>query len=223
MKLESLRKHRRFSRWFAGAFGMNTVLIAGLALPFAVVATSSLKNAAAISILFACITIPTVLLAFLIGKYLPKLLAPVVYSLFSMALLLACTPLINPISPGLSNTLGIYIPILAVNSSLFVLCEQYSAPCSRPIFALVDAVMYSVGFAFAMGLIACIREWLGNGTLWGVAVPGLPFKLAGLQFAFAGFILAAVFSAFFRFVKRTIIWLYYRHDNPLHPKQKTAR
>lgn len=213
MKLEKLKQTRRRGRWFDGIFGRNPVLCCGLALPFAVMVTTSLRSSVSISILLACSLIPTVLLASLVGRFLPSWFSPVVYTLFTMVVVVACVPLILPISPEVADSLGIYVPILSVNTILLTLCARYERPADRPVMALVDAVAYSLGFALAMCLIAFFRELLGAGSLWGVPVP-LPFKAEGVQIAFAGFIAVALFSALVRFLRRAALVFSYRRHNP---------
>ena len=213
MKLEKLKRARRRGRWFDGIFGRNPILVCGLALPFAMMVTNNLKNSVSISILMACSLIPTVLLASLIGGKLPRWLSWAVYALFSMALVIAFQPLTAAIAPEVGDSLGIYVPILSVNTILLTLCARYERPADRPVMALVDAAAYSLGFALAMCLIAFFRELLGAGSLWGVPVP-LPFKAEGVQLAFAGFIAVALLSALVRFLRRAALVFSYRRHNP---------
>lgn len=213
MKLEKLKRARRRGRWFDGIFGRNPVLCCGLALPFAVMVTTSLRSSVSISILLACSLIPTVLLASLVGRFLPRWFSPVVYTLFAMVVVVACVPLILPISPEVADSLGIYVPILSVNTILLTLCARYERPADRPVMALVDAAAYSLGFALAMCLIAFFRELLGAAPCGGVPVP-LPSKAEGVQIAFAGFIAVALLSALVRFLRRAALVFSYRRHNP---------
>ncbi|MEM1485408.1 Rnf-Nqr domain containing protein [Oscillospiraceae bacterium PP1C4] len=213
MKLEKLRNYRKYSRWVDGIFSKNPILIGGLALPFAVMITNNLKSSVSVSILLACSLIPTVLLASLVGKYLPEWGAMMVYTMFSMALVIASIPLILPISPEVVDSLGIYIPIIAINTIMLSLCSRYAKDTRKPVMALVDAVTYSIGFALVMCIVAFVRELFGNNTIWGVPA-SLPFKISGLQIAFAGFIIVAFLSALLRFIKRTALLVFYRHYNP---------
>ena len=98
MKLERVRAVRKRSRWFDGLLTHNPVLVGGMAIPFAVVITTSLKNSVSISILLACSLVPTVLLASLAGARLPRWGAPILYKLFYLARIVACVPLILPIA-----------------------------------------------------------------------------------------------------------------------------
>ncbi len=213
MNLESLRKHRRRSRWVEGLFQKNPILVCGLALPFAIMVTNNLKNSVSISILMACSLIPTVLLASLVGHRLPKWLSWAVYALFSMVLVIAFQPLTAAVAPEVGDSLGIYVPILSLNTVMFALCGRYSQPGHRPILALMDSLSYSLGFALAMCLLAAIREFLGNNTIWGVAVK-FPVRFTGVQIAFSGFILLALLAALLQFLRRVFLLHLYRRDNP---------
>ena len=93
------------------------------------------------------------------------------------------------------------------------LCGRYADSRRKPVFALVDAVSYSAGFALIMCLLALLREWLGTGNIWGVPVRA-PFTLSGIQITFTGFILLALLSAAARFLRRAALLLIYRRDNP---------
>lgn len=213
MKLERVKAVRKRSRWFDGLLTHNPVLVGGMAIPFAVVITTSLKNSVSISILLACSLVPTVLLASLAGARLPRWGAPILYTLFSLALIVACVPLILPISPEVADSLGIFVPLLSVNTLLLTLCGRYADSRRKPVFALVDAVSYSAGFALIMCLLALLREWLGTGNIWGVPVRA-PLTLSGIQITFTGFILLALLSAAARFLRRAALLLIYRRDNP---------
>lgn len=213
MNLKKVRTYKKYSRYCEGFFSKNPVLISGLALPFAVMVSVNLKSAVALSITMAGTVIPTVLLASLIGQKLPKWICAIIYTVFSMVMVVTCAALILPMFPEIVDALGVYIPIVAVNTMLLWLCSKYSSDKPSPWMALVDAVMYSLGFAFAICLISLLREYFGNNTIWGVAV-NFPIKFSGLQIAFSGFILVAFLNAGFRGLKRLILFAVYRHSNP---------
>lgn len=206
MNLARIRTYRKHSRWSDGLFWKNHVLIGGLALPLAIIVSHNLKSAAAISILMACSLVPTVLFALLIGRRLPQWIASMLYMGMALALVVASEPLILPIAPGINDTLGVYLPILSVNTVLSTLCARAASKRVRPFLLMVDAVVYSAGFALAMALIACVRELFGSNTIWGIAVK-FPIRTRGMQIAFAGFILVALFGALFRSLHRVVIAL----------------
>lgn len=220
MNLEKLRIHKAHSRWLEGVFYQNPVLVRGLALPFAIMITSNLKNGVAISILMACSLIPCVLLSTLVGQKLPKWIILMICALFSMVLIMASLPLVMPISPEITDSLGIYIPILSLNSILSFLCLRHRKN-PHTILALVDALTYSAGFALALCIISGLRELFGANTLWGIPVQ-LPLKLSGLQYAFSGFIVTALLCAFFQAFGRCVRGRVYRKANPSSEREVHA-
>ena len=69
----------------------------------------------------------------------------------------------------MSKQLGPYIPLIIVNCIIICRCEVCAS--KQGVFtALSDAVGTSVGFALALGALATVREVLGSGTWFDVAV-----------------------------------------------------
>lgn len=217
MNLEKLRIHKAHSRWLEGFFVQNPVFTRGLALPFAIVVTNNLKYGVAVSILMACSLVPCVLLSRLIGQRLPKWPMLMICALLSMVIIMMALPLVTPISAEITDTLGIYIPILSLNSIISFLCLRHRRNQSF-LLALVDAITYSCGFALALCLISALRELWGANTIWGIPV-SLPLKMGGLQIAFSGFLVTALLSALFRAIERCFRARIYRLSNPSAGKE----
>jgi electron transport complex protein RnfE len=69
----------------------------------------------------------------------------------------------------MSRQLGPYVPLIIVNCLIISRCEICSSKQSLGV-ALADGVGMSIGFALALASIATVREILGSGTWFGVAV-----------------------------------------------------
>lgn len=214
MKLEKLKAHRRRSRWLDGFFWKNPIFMGGLALPFAILSTTTLKSALAISTAISCSLVATVLLSQIIGRLFPKMICFCVYAVFSMGIIVGCSPIINLLSPDLLDSLGIYVPIAAVNSIVTLLCSRSFESGYGPFRALADSVVYSLGATMALCIIGAVRELLGVNMIWGVSVE-LPIRMSGFQIAFAGFLVTAFGSAVFHVIRRIVLLAHYRRENPL--------
>lgn len=71
--------------------------------------------------------------------------------------------------PALSKALGIFVPLIVVNCIVLGRAEAFA--CKQPVFlSILDALGMGIGFTLALLLISCIREMLGNGTLWGLVI-----------------------------------------------------
>ncbi len=69
----------------------------------------------------------------------------------------------------MSKTLGPYIPLIIVNCLIICRCEVCAS--KQSVFtAASDAVGQSIGFGLALGSIAMVRELLGTGGLFGIAI-----------------------------------------------------
>ncbi len=73
--------------------------------------------------------------------------------------------------PSLYQSLGIFIPLIVVNCIILARAEAFASKNS-PVAALVDGIGMGAGFTIAITLIGCVRELLGNGTLFGTAILG---------------------------------------------------
>ncbi len=69
----------------------------------------------------------------------------------------------------MSRQLGPYVPLIIVNCLIISRCEICSSKQTMGV-ALADGVGMSLGFALALASIATVREILGSGTWFGVAV-----------------------------------------------------
>ncbi|MEJ2642013.1 MAG: electron transport complex subunit RsxE [Desulfosarcinaceae bacterium] len=69
----------------------------------------------------------------------------------------------------MSKTLGPYIPLIIVNCLIICRCEVCASK-QGPVVAAADAIGQSLGFGLGLTSIAVVREILGTGALFGVAI-----------------------------------------------------
>ena len=72
----------------------------------------------------------------------------------------------------LYQSLGIFLPLIAVNCIIFARAEMF-ANKNNVIDSILDAIGSGVGFTLALLAIASIREILGSGTWFGISLPWL--------------------------------------------------
>ena len=77
--------------------------------------------------------------------------------------------------PILSESLGIFIPLIVVNCIILGRAEGYAS--KNPLIpSIADAIGMGIGFTLALIAIAFLRELLGSGTLLGQNIMGGGFK-----------------------------------------------
>ena len=76
--------------------------------------------------------------------------------------------LIQAYAPALASSLGIFIPLIAVNCIVFARAETFAMK-NGIVHSAVDGFAMGIGFTLSLSLIATLREFLGSGsvTLWG--------------------------------------------------------
>ncbi|MBU0759152.1 MAG: electron transport complex subunit E [Candidatus Omnitrophica bacterium] len=84
--------------------------------------------------------------------------------------------------PVLSNSLGIFVPLIVVNCIVLGRAEAFASRHGM-VKSVFDGLGMGVGFTIALVIISSIRELLGNGTVLGLIVakgfePALLFILA---------------------------------------------
>lgn len=71
--------------------------------------------------------------------------------------------------PSLNASLGLYIPLIVVNCLILARAEAFASKNS-PIDAIFDGIGMGLGFTVALGFLGLVREFIGAGTLFNVAV-----------------------------------------------------
>ena len=71
--------------------------------------------------------------------------------------------------PSINEALGIFIPLIVVNCILFARVESFASK-NKPLASAVDAFGMGVGFTLGLVTIGIIREFLGSGSIFGLAL-----------------------------------------------------
>lgn len=70
---------------------------------------------------------------------------------------------------SINKALGIYIPLIVVNCIILGRAESFACK-NTPIASIYDGIGIGLGFTCGLTLLGCVRELLGAGSLFGVAV-----------------------------------------------------
>ena len=98
--------------------------------------------------------------------------------------------------PDLYSTLGIFIPLIVVNCILLGRAEAFASK-HGVIDSLFDGLGIGLGFTVALTLLGSVREFLGTGKVFGLAIypesyAPLLFILAPGAFIVLGLLIALV-------------------------------
>ena len=98
--------------------------------------------------------------------------------------------------PSLYDALGIYIPLIVVNCILLGRAEAFAAK-NGPVPSFFDGLGMGLGFTLALTILGGVREFLGTGKLFDIAIMPeqygmLIFVLAPGAFIALGYLIAIV-------------------------------
>ena len=98
--------------------------------------------------------------------------------------------------PALYATLGLFIPLIVVNCILLGRAEAFAAK-NGPLSSFFDGLGMGLGFTIALTLLGAVREFLGTGKIFNIAVVPeqygmLIFVLAPGAFIALGYLIAIV-------------------------------
>ena len=198
-----LKRYRMLVQRFDGLLTRTPVITYGLAIPFAVMGTVDTRAAFTLSVGMMVISLLSTMVGWLLkrmgqGREVCMLVTAILSSLTLSGL--SRIPLEGFHLPV--GTLGIYFPLLAVNTLTFFLVTRCDE--KEPLLKnLGQSVRFVLSFAFFVLTVSIFRELLGKGTIFGIKVLNSP-QITTVLMPFFGFILVGMLSAFFRQMNRTV-------------------
>ena len=198
-----LRRYKKLVDRFDGLLTRTPVITYGLAIPFAVMGTVDTRAAFALSVGMMVISLLSSAVGWGLkragqGREVCMLVTAVLSSLALSAL--SRMPLGSFHLPV--GMLGIYFPLLAVNTLTFFLVTRCDE--SKPLLEnLAQAFRFVLAFVLFVMAVSVFRELVGKGSIFGVKVLS-SLEISTVLMPFFGFILVGMLSAFCRLLNRMI-------------------
>ncbi len=189
------QKDNIFIRIYNGLLRENptAVLCIGLCPSLAVSVTA--KGALAMGIITAFVLILTETIASLLKKLIPEKGRLLMYLVLSACFTTIFKLFLNAFFPDISEMLGIFVALTAVNGIIFSRIDNYALD-HNPVLSFFDAVGMGAGFTLVITVLGCIREILGLGTIFGFRVLFTQYTISITALAPGGFFILACIIAF---------------------------
>lgn len=160
-----------------GLWKDNPIFVLALGLCPALAVSSSMFNAFGMGLATTFVLLGSNVMVSLLRNVVPSKIRIPVYIVIIATFVSIIDKLVEAFSPALSDSLGIFIPLIVVNCLILARAESFASKNS--VFASVtDALGMGAGFTIALAAIAFFREVLGDGRLFGYAIPYLVDKPA---------------------------------------------
>lgn len=182
-----------------GLFRDNTVLSAGMIISPVIICTTSFRDSLALVYAFSVITFLADILAYFIPEKLPYALRVILTSAISSLLYVPVRELTMMIYPESVERIGIYFPLIAVNS-LIVYQTQNRFLNLNFRELLGNLVFYILGFDTVMLVSGALRELIAYGTI-NNKVMNINITVAGAGLPFGGFIILGIMCGIYRKIR----------------------
>lgn len=171
----------------------NPLLFEAIGLCPVVAITTSLNSALFLAVVTAVEMVVCEVLASLLLKNVRRYWRVALYVLFGVGIIFPITYITNRFFPQMSINLGVYLPLMAVNSLIALHCERVAVKRSVK-DSLIDALSASISYGVVAILVGIIREILANGTIMGIEL-NIPVKFSALNMPFGALIILGFMAA----------------------------
>lgn len=188
------KKDNIFRRLYYGFLKENPTLFLYLGLcPTLAVSTTAVYALAMGAFTTAVLILSNVLVS-ICKKIIPKEERLLFYLLIAAALTVSGQLFLKAYFPDISQGLGIFLPLTAVNGIIYDRAENCAYSCN-PGIALFDGIGMGIGYTFVITLLGSIREVIAFGTIFGYRLIPNGYTISIAALAPGGFILLAFIMA----------------------------
>jgi electron transport complex protein RnfE len=140
------------------------VLLLGMC-PTLATTTSAVNGAGMGAATMAVLVMSNVIIA-AVKNLIPSKIRIPAYIVIIAALVTVVELLMKAYLPGLSKTLGVFIPLIVVNCIILGRAEGFAAKNSV-LDSAIDGLGVGLGFTLSLTVIGAVREMLGSGAIFG--------------------------------------------------------
>ena len=189
-------------QFMEGLLTKNPVTVQLLGMCSTLAITTSLFNGIGMGLAVTVITICSNILISALRKVIPSQIRIAAYITIIAGFVTIVDLLLQAYIPALSESLGVFIPLIVVNCMVLGRAESFASK-NGVLASAVDGLCQGIGYTVALVIVCVVRELLGSGTFGGGLLNGgegiriFPADYAAMQmvmpvggFLALGFVLA---------------------------------
>ena len=190
--------NNRKKMFFDGVLGGNIVLSGLMVISPVIICGDTLKNAEALIYAFSAITFLAIIICSFVPKRLPYTAKVIIYAVISSLVYIPVKLAAQQFYPESIARIGMYYPLLSVNSLIVFQTEAKFLRMKRAEMA-VSLIFYIIGFDLVMLLTGFLRELFAYGTI-NSKIVDVNTLISGLSQPFGGFIFLGLMCGVYRAV-----------------------
>ena len=192
-----------------GLLDKNPVFVQLLGMCSTLAITTSLFNGIGMGLAVTIITICSNVLISALRKVIPSQIRIAAYITIIAGFVTVVDLLLKAFIPPLSESLGVFIPLIVVNCMVLGRAEAFASK-NGVLASAVDGLCQGIGYTVALVIVCVVREFLGAGTFGGGLLNGgegiqiLPEGVPAMQMVMpvGGFLAMGVILAGFQYMMR---------------------
>lgn len=152
-----------------GIFDENPTFVQLIGMCPTLAVTTSLANGIGMGLSATVVLVMSNVVISLLRKLIPSKVRIAAYVAIIATFVTVIDLMLQAFVPSLSESLGIFIPLIVVNCIILARAEAFASK-NGVIKSAADGLGMGLGFTVALSLISAIREILGAGTILGFSV-----------------------------------------------------
>lgn len=169
-----------WSTFFNGLIKENPTFVLMLGMCPTLAVTTGVINGIGMGLSTTVVLICSNIVISLLRKFIPNKIRIASYIVIVAGFVTIVEMLLKAYVPALSQSLGIYIPLIVVNCIILGRAEAFASK-NTVIASAFDGLGMGLGFTCSLTLIASVREILGAGTFAGIKIFGEGFQPASIM------------------------------------------
>ena len=153
-------------QFMEGLLTKNPVTVQLLGMCSTLAITTSLFNGIGMGLAVTIITICSNVLISALRKVIPNQIRIAAYITIIAGFVTVVDLLLKAYIPALSESLGVFIPLIVVNCIVLGRAEAFASK-NGVLASAVDGICQGIGYTVALVIVCVIRELLGSGTFGG--------------------------------------------------------
>ena len=149
-----------------GLLDKNPVFVQLLGMCSTLAITTSLFNGIGMGLAVTIITICSNVLISALRKVIPNQIRIAAYITIIAGFVTVVDLLLKAFIPPLSESLGVFIPLIVVNCMVLGRAEAFASK-NGVLASAVDGLCQGIGYTVALVIVCVVREFLGAGTFGG--------------------------------------------------------
>ena len=157
-----------------GLFSENPIFVQFLGMCATLAVSTSVANSIGMGLSTMVVLVASNIIISLIRNLIPNKVRIAAYIIVIAGCVTAVEMALDAFAPSVSESLGIFIPLIVVNCIILGRAEAFASK-NGVVKSALDGIGMGLGFTLALIILGAVREILGNGTFLGMSVFGEGF------------------------------------------------